>query len=169
MTEPKSANDLKGKQGLRRLINATRYSMQGIRAALQHEAAFREEFFLALLLIPLALLLPISVLERSCSLSPRFSFLLLKSSIQRSKPASIGWAMKYIRLQDAPRTWAAPPSFSHLSWLALHGFSLPVRLSLSTFCDDEASPVDFFQALIRARPRSRLESLHQLYSSLHST
>ena len=64
MTEPKSANDLKGKQGLRRLINATRYSMQGIRAALQHEAAFREEFFLALLLIPLALLLPISVLEK---------------------------------------------------------------------------------------------------------
>lgn len=64
MTEQKTADDLKGKRGLRRLINAMRYSVQGIRAAWHHEAAFREELSLAVVLIPAALLLPISALER---------------------------------------------------------------------------------------------------------
>ena len=59
MTEPQqsasSAEALKGKRGLRRLINATGYSIKGIRAGLEHEAAFREEFLLAVILIPTAL------------------------------------------------------------------------------------------------------------------
>ena len=53
MTEPQqsasSAEALKGKRGLRRLINATGYSIKGIRAGLEHEAAFREEFLLAVI------------------------------------------------------------------------------------------------------------------------
>ena len=64
MTEPKSAESLKGKQGLVRLINATRYSLQGIQAGIKHEAAFREELILAIVLIPVALLLPVSTLEK---------------------------------------------------------------------------------------------------------
>lgn len=64
MTEQKTADALKGKRGLRRLINATRYSIQGIRAAWRHEAAFREELSLAVVLVPAALLLPVSALER---------------------------------------------------------------------------------------------------------
>lgn len=63
MKEP-SAEALKGKKGLRRLINATRYSWQGIRAGFEHEAAFREECLLALVLIPVALLLPVTLLEK---------------------------------------------------------------------------------------------------------
>ena len=66
MTEPelKSAEALKGKRGLRRLINATRYSWQGIRAGFENEAAFREDCLLAIILIPLALLLPVTLLEK---------------------------------------------------------------------------------------------------------
>lgn len=64
MAEPKSAESLKGKQGLVRLINATRYSLQGIQAGIKHEAAFREELILAIALIPVALLLPVSTLEK---------------------------------------------------------------------------------------------------------
>ena len=64
MTEPKSAESLKGKQGLVRLINATRYSLHGIQAGIKHEAAFREELILAIVLIPVALLLPVSTLEK---------------------------------------------------------------------------------------------------------
>ena len=66
MTEPQqsasSAEALKGKRGLRRLINATGYSIKGIRAGLEHEAAFREEFLLAVILIPTALFLPVKAL-----------------------------------------------------------------------------------------------------------
>jgi len=43
--------------GLARLGRATRYSLQGLRAAYHHEAAFRQELALAALLIPLALAL----------------------------------------------------------------------------------------------------------------
>ncbi len=48
----------KGKTGLARVWNAFRYSLDGLSAAYRHEDAFRQESWLALLLIPLALLLP---------------------------------------------------------------------------------------------------------------
>ena len=50
----------KGKTGLRRFLNAFAYSYDGLRAAYQHEDAFRQEVWLALVLIPLACFLPSS-------------------------------------------------------------------------------------------------------------
>ena len=38
--------------GLKRLINATIFSLAGLRAAWQHEAAFREELILVVVLVP---------------------------------------------------------------------------------------------------------------------
>lgn len=52
MTEPVSP--YKGKTGLQRVLNAAGYSWAGLTAAFRHEDAFRQEVFLALLLIPLA-------------------------------------------------------------------------------------------------------------------
>ena len=57
------ASGLKGKKGLRRLINATGYSMKGLKAAYQNEAAFREEVLLACVLVPAALLLRLPAVE----------------------------------------------------------------------------------------------------------
>jgi diacylglycerol kinase (ATP) len=54
----------KSKGGLRRIAMAFSYSLKGFAAALRHEAAFRQELALALVLIPLALWLPFSALER---------------------------------------------------------------------------------------------------------
>lgn len=62
MTET-DATALKGKKGFQRLLNATRYSMKGFAAAYRHEAAFREEVMLAIVLIPAALLLGLSAVE----------------------------------------------------------------------------------------------------------
>ena len=70
----KTANDLKGKTGLTRLINATRYSYDGIRAALKSEEAFREELLLALILIPVSFFLPV---ELSLQLLCLFSVFLV--------------------------------------------------------------------------------------------
>jgi len=50
----------KGKTGLRRIWNALFYSFEGLKAAYRHEDAFRQEVWLALVLIPLALFLPAS-------------------------------------------------------------------------------------------------------------
>ena len=46
-----------GERGITRLISATRYSWQGMRAAWQYEAAFRQEVLIALLGLPLAVYL----------------------------------------------------------------------------------------------------------------
>jgi diacylglycerol kinase (ATP) len=50
----------KGKTGIKRVYNAFFYSMEGFRAAFRHEDAFRQEVFLAALLIPAALFMPAS-------------------------------------------------------------------------------------------------------------
>jgi diacylglycerol kinase (ATP) len=50
----------KGKTGLRRIWNALFYSFDGLKAAYRHEDAFRQEVWLAAVLIPLALFLPAS-------------------------------------------------------------------------------------------------------------
>ena len=44
----------KSKGGLGRLFNALRYSIQGLGAALRHEAAFRQELLVAVILTPVA-------------------------------------------------------------------------------------------------------------------
>lgn len=49
----------KGKTGLRRLINATGYSIDGFRAAWHHESAFRQVCLLLLVGVGLALWLPL--------------------------------------------------------------------------------------------------------------
>ena len=63
MTEP--ASPFKGKTGLRRILNAAGYSWAGFKAAFKHEDAFRQEAFLTLILVPLALLLGESGIERA--------------------------------------------------------------------------------------------------------
>jgi diacylglycerol kinase (ATP) len=55
---------LKGKRGLQRVLNATRYSRDGLRAAWAHEDAFRQEALLAVVMVPIALVLPVSVIEK---------------------------------------------------------------------------------------------------------
>jgi diacylglycerol kinase (ATP) len=55
----------KGKTGLQRLINATRYSLEGFAAAARHEDAFRQELLLAAVLVPLGLWLGGNGVERA--------------------------------------------------------------------------------------------------------
>jgi diacylglycerol kinase (ATP) len=54
-----------GKTGLRRIWNAMFYSLQGITAAWQHEAAFRQEAALCIIMIPLAFLVGDTAVERA--------------------------------------------------------------------------------------------------------
>ena len=61
---PADSRSLKGRTGLQRLLNATRYSIDGLRAAWRHEDAFRQELVLAAIMIPTAALLPVTLLEK---------------------------------------------------------------------------------------------------------
>ena len=54
-----------GNTGVRRIIRAAKYSSQGLAAAWRHEAAFRQELVLTLVLLPAAIWLGRSALERT--------------------------------------------------------------------------------------------------------
>lgn len=55
---------LKSKGGPGRLLKALVYSRRGLAAAIRHEAAFRQELVATAILVPLALWLPFSAVER---------------------------------------------------------------------------------------------------------
>lgn len=55
----------KSKTGLQRLIDATVYSMQGLKAAWRNEAAFRQELLLMLILLPAAFWLGTDMIRRA--------------------------------------------------------------------------------------------------------
>lgn len=54
-----------GNTGIKRIINAAGYSLKGLIAAFKHEAAFRQELTLVLLLVPAAFWLGETSVERS--------------------------------------------------------------------------------------------------------
>ena len=49
-----TTNLYKGRTGLDRVVRATGYSIEGLKAAYRGESAFRQEFWLATVLVPLA-------------------------------------------------------------------------------------------------------------------
>lgn len=55
----------KGQTGLKRILNATGYSFDGLRAAFTGEAAFRQLVLLNAVLVPVSFLLQVSRVERA--------------------------------------------------------------------------------------------------------
>lgn len=68
----------KGKSGLRRIWNAFHYSLDGLRAALRHEDAFRQELMLAVILVPLGLWLGNGGVEKALLLGSVFMVLVVE-------------------------------------------------------------------------------------------
>jgi diacylglycerol kinase (ATP) len=62
-------NNKPGATGLTRIINATGYSAKGLRAAFVNEAAFRQELLLCAVMVPLALWLGQTGVERALLIS----------------------------------------------------------------------------------------------------
>jgi len=82
---PHQESPFKGKTGLQRLMNAMGYSFDGFKAAFKHEDAFRQEVFLAVILIPLALYLEHEAVHRVLMIASLFLVLiveLLNSAIE---------------------------------------------------------------------------------------
>ncbi|HXF44625.1 MAG TPA: diacylglycerol kinase [Burkholderiaceae bacterium] len=114
---------LKGKSGLTRLINAARYSRDGLVEAWRREDAFRQEVLLALVLIPLALALPVTVVEKILLIGAVLAVLvveLLNTAIETAidrdgfqidalgkRAKDYGSAAVLIALLAAGGTWAA--------------------------------------------------------------
>jgi diacylglycerol kinase (ATP) len=111
----------KGKTGIRRLINAFGYSLEGFKAAFKHEDAFRQEVFLAVVLIPLALYLEHEALHRILMIGSVFLVLIVellnsaveavvdRVSIERhalaKRAKDIGSAAVFVALTNVLITW----------------------------------------------------------------
>lgn len=54
-----------GATGIKRIINAAGYSLRGLSAAFKHESAFRQELALCVVLVPAAIYLGQTHIERS--------------------------------------------------------------------------------------------------------
>ncbi|SDR96673.1 diacylglycerol kinase [Pseudomonas fuscovaginae UPB0736] len=59
------SSPFKGQTGLKRILNASGYSLDGLRAAFTGEAAFRQLVLLNVILVPLAFFLNVSRVERA--------------------------------------------------------------------------------------------------------
>lgn len=68
----------KGKTGLQRVWNAMFYSLDGLKAAYRHEDAFRQEVWLALVLTPAALAMPVSGVGKALMIASVFLVLIVE-------------------------------------------------------------------------------------------
>ena len=66
-----------GKKGLARIFDATAYSMKGIAAGWKHEAAFRQELILSLVLLPFSFLLAANPLQWLLLVFPLLMFFII--------------------------------------------------------------------------------------------
>ncbi|MBW8183865.1 diacylglycerol kinase [Shewanella nanhaiensis] len=64
--------------GIKRVFRATGFSMKGLKAAWVHEAAFRQEVMLALLMLPIALVADITTIERLLLILTLFIVLIVE-------------------------------------------------------------------------------------------
>jgi diacylglycerol kinase (ATP) len=111
----------KGKTGLTRVWNAFLYSLDGLRTAFRHEDAFRQEVFLAVLLIPAAFFLPASGLGKAVMIAAVLLVLiveLLNSAVEAAvdrislenhklakRAKDIGSAAVFLSLLNVPVVW----------------------------------------------------------------
>ena len=107
---------------MRRVWNAFFYSVEGLRAALRHEAAFRQEVVLALLLIPAALSMPVAATGKALMIAAVVLVLiveLLNSAVEAAvdrislehhalakRAKDIGSAAVMLALINVPVVWA---------------------------------------------------------------
>ncbi|MFC4160372.1 diacylglycerol kinase [Chitinimonas lacunae] len=113
---------LKGKTGLRRILNATRYSFEGLGAAWRHEAAFRQVSVLALVGIALAWWLPLPLWGRGLLMLAHLLTLVIElfnsaieaavdhTSLERhplaKRAKDLGSAAQFVGLVNLALLWA---------------------------------------------------------------
>ncbi|MDP2823722.1 MAG: diacylglycerol kinase [Sulfuritalea sp.] len=122
-TEPiAEESPFKGATGLRRIWNAFSYSLSGLHAAYLNEDAFRQESWLAALLIPIALALPLPGIGKALMIASVLLVLiveLLNSAIEAAidrisldrhrlskRAKDIGSAAVLIALINVLATWS---------------------------------------------------------------
>ena len=122
---------MKSKGGLSRLFNALKYTWDGLKAAAQHEEAFKQELLVVVPLSILAWFIPVSVVERALLFSVLQLILiveLINSAIEANtdhislarhplakRAKDMGSAAVFLTILIATITWSA------VLWQRFHG------------------------------------------------
>ncbi len=77
-TNNKKPDPIKAGQGIHHIVDATRFSIKGIVATAKSEAAFRQELFLAIVLIPTACFLHVDSVNRILMITSLLLILLVE-------------------------------------------------------------------------------------------
>lgn len=100
--------------GFRRVLNAAGYSLEGLGSAFKHEAAFRQEAILALIMVPLAIALPVGLVGAVLMISSVF-FVLIVELLN----SAVEWVVDYISLERHPFAKRAKDMASGAVFLSL--------------------------------------------------
>ena len=84
-----------GYTGLKRIVMAAGYSLQGFRAAWKHESAFRQETLLTLAFLPLAIWLGQSAAQTALLISTLFLSSSSSCLTRGSRPSSTASILKF--------------------------------------------------------------------------
>lgn len=106
--------EIKKATGVKRIINAVGYSIEGIAAALRHEAAFRQETILAMVLTPLALWLPFPTVLQMLLIFGLF-FIMIVELLN----SGLEWVVDYISLERHPMAKRAKDMASAAVFLSI--------------------------------------------------
>lgn len=93
---PEEKNELK-RRSFRNFFASVRYAIEGFFAAVKHEPSFREDLIFAILLVPLAIILPVNAVSTALMISSLILILiaeLLNSAIE--------WIIDYLRPERHP-------------------------------------------------------------------
>jgi diacylglycerol kinase (ATP) len=96
-TPPTSAEPIVKRRNFLNFFSSVRYAIDGFFAALKHEPSFREDLIFAVLLVPLAIILPINAVSTALMIASLILILiveLLNSAIE--------WVIDYIRPEIHP-------------------------------------------------------------------
>ena len=96
MDRPEANTDLK-RRSYRNFFSSVGYAIEGFFAAVKHEPSFREDLIFAILLVPLAIILPVNAVSTALMIASLILILiveLLNSAIE--------WIIDYLRPERHP-------------------------------------------------------------------
>jgi len=119
------ATEIKKNTGIMRVLRACRYSVEGIFAALRHEAAFRQEMCISLLMTPFAIWFPFPLTLKLLLISSLFFVMvveLLNSGLE--------WVVDYISMERHPLAKRAKDMASAAVFLSIFNVILLWGISI---------------------------------------
>jgi diacylglycerol kinase (ATP) len=123
---PDAESPYKSVGGARRIANAMRYSLRGLILAWRVESAFRQELTLALVLLPIAFILPLTAFERLALIGSTLLVLIIELLNSSVEAAIDRISLDHHRLSGRAKDFGSAAVFLALlfcafSWILIAG------------------------------------------------